>query len=254
MRNSKEPAQKSEKGVILIAVLMVMIAVSIYLPGYVIWAVWDQRNLIRLQRGEEAKAIAQAGLNRAIVNLYIDPVWLDGEINQTTVHLPEPNSPDIFWTLYDKVNLGNGNYTVWIDYLQNPKTCSAGCSFLDKRMLVRSTGTIPSTITLPGAFSTLEEYVNYDVVRNLTWTVSYANLQPAINEAISNGWNNSDFGITDTILTENININTAMNFTIRGCFAPCFSYRSCADYHTTIRGNWTVTGGANINLSGITIE
>jgi hypothetical protein len=118
-------------------------------------------------------------------------------------------------------------------------------------MFVRSTGTVP------GAMSTLEEYVMYNVVRNLTQIIDYVNLQPAINDVIANNWNNNLIGITDTLLMENITISTAgtaINFTIRGCYDPTWTFRSCMDYHTAIQGNWTVSGNATVDLSGVTIE
>lgn len=242
----------SKEGVILIVVLLVMIAVSIYLPAYFTWSILDQRSLIRQQRADEAGAIAQAGLNRAVLDLSLDSnSWLDGKINQTTVHIPDPNSPDTFWTLYTYSNWtlpygGFGSYTVWIDYLQNPKPCTGGCLFFDKRMRVRSTGTVPQ------ATMTLEQYVYSYVVKNLTWDRLYASLQQAINEVIGAGRDNDTIGITATTLIENIAIS-AKNWTIQGCYAPSFTYRSCSDYHTVIQGNWTVIGTANINLSGITI-
>ena len=256
---------RNEKGVILIVTLIVIIAVSIYLPAYVTWTIWDQRSLIREQKAEEARALAQAGLNRAMLDLYMDAgSWVDGWINNWTVGLPAAGNPDQFWTLYSSLNWtlwdgSLGSYTVWIDYLQNPRSCTSGCTFFDKRMRLHSTGRVIGTLgTL--ASVTLEEYINYNVVKNLTQSLAqgqdilYANLQPAINDAISNNWNNNDFAITDTVLIENININTSMGFTIRGCYAPCFTYRSCSNYHTSFHGNWTVTGGATVNLSGVTIE
>ena len=236
---------------------MVMIAVSIYLPAYFAWSILDQRNLIRQQRADEAGAIAQAGLNRAILDLSVDTgSWLDGDINGWTVSAPASNNPDIFWTLYTYSNWtlpygGFGSYTVWIDYLQNPKTCTGGCTFFDKRMLVRSTGTVPQ------ATRTLEQYVDYYTVKNITWTIPserlYASLAQAINEAIGAGRNNDTIGITATTLIENIAISSN-NWTIQGCYAPSFTYRCCSDYHTVIQGNWTVSGTANVNLSGVTID
>jgi hypothetical protein len=255
-QNFKLKTPNSERGVILIVVFMLIVVVSMYLPGYVVWTIWDQRNLIRQQRAEEARALAQAGLDRARLDLFMDKgSWLDGRINTTAVHVPDINSPDTFWTLYTFLNWtlpygGFGTYTVWIDYLENPSTCVSGCTFFDKRMLVRSTGTVP------GAMSTLEEYVRYNVVRNLTRIIDYANLQPAINDVITGNWNNDIIGITDTVLVENITISPggAINFTIRGCYDPTWTFRSCMDYHTTIQGNWTVSGNATVDLSGVTID
>jgi hypothetical protein len=251
-KNQKPKTTSHEKGVILVVVLMLIIVVSIYLPAYVTWTIWDQRSLIREQKAEDARAIAQAGLNRAVLDLSLDNgSWLDGEINGHPVHAYDSNKPNDFYPLYTGTfysgALPIGSYAVEIRYLYNAATSS----FYDKRMWIRSRGTI--TVIAP-ATETLEQIVDSFVVRNITQNLYYANLQPAIDEAINKNWNNNVFAITDTVLIENININTAMNFTIRGCYAPCFEFRSCADYHTVIHGNWTVAGGANVTLSGITIE
>lgn len=269
MTNHEPRTTRNEKGVILIVALIVIITVSIYLPAYVTWTIWDQRSLIRQQRAEEAKALAQAGLNRAVLDLYMDTgSWLDGDINGNQVvdpadgdGRPDLGNPDRFYPIYWTLGsadwtLGDNNHivNVEIDYLQN---CPGGSciGFFDKRMRLRSTGRVTGTLgTL--ASVTLEEYVNYYVVKNITWTPPdrfYASLQQAINEAQGAGRNNDTVGITATALTENITINSN-NWTIQGCYDPTFSFRSCSDYYTLIRGNWTVSAGANVNLSGVTID
>ena len=243
-----------ERGVVLLAALMVMVVLSLYLPAYVTWAIWDQRNLIRQHSAAEAHAVAQAGLNRAVLDLYLDNnSWLDGDISGHTVHVPDSGDTDKFWTLsYTNWTLGNGSYTIQIRYPYNTATGK----FYDKRMWVRSTGNIANPMTGFTATATLEQFVNYYMVKNIGQDpdnpsddkLSYTSLQPAINDALAN----DNLAIAATTLNENISINKNLN--IRGCYAPCFTFRSCSGYHTLINGNWTVTGGAIVTLSGITID
>ncbi len=236
---------KNEKGMILLVVFMVMTVLSIILPAYVTWSIWDQKNLLRQQKVEEAKALARAGLNRAKLDLHMDSNWLDGEINNTSVTVPDPNNPDTLYTLYADQALGGGTYTVQIDYLQKPKTCTLGCSFYTNRIFVRSTG----TITDPETSSTLEEYVNTYPVKNYTLDKLYALLQLAVDEVRDS----DEIRITAAGLSEDIAI-TSHTFTITGCYDPDFEYRSCNDYASVIQGTLAITGSADVTLSGVTIE
>jgi len=234
----------SEEGMVLILVLLVSVVAAIYLSSYAIWTIWDQKNLLRQGNAEQADKIARAGLNRATQDLYMDTdSWLDGNINGNSVTPPDGGNPDTFTALYSET-LENGSYTVEIDYLQNPKTCISGCSFYDKRMLIRVTATVQ------GAERRLEQIVNAYRVKNITQELFYANLQPAINEADDN----DNIGITAAILNENVSISSAQRFNVKGCYDDKFSRRSCSSYDTLIRGNLTINGNANVNLSGVTIE
>ena len=239
--------KSTNKGVILLVALIVMTVLSLTLPAYVIWSIWDQKNLFLQQKIELANTLAQAGLNRATLDLYLDTdSWLDGEINGNAVHLYDNSSPDAFWTLYaDAATFTpeNLSYRVEIRYLYD----TTNARFYDKRMWVRSTGITPN------ASRTVEELVNSGVVKNLTQNLIYSSLQTAITEALTNGWNNNDIAIAATTLTENIVIG-ALRINIRGCYDPVFSYRSCSEFNSVIQGNVLVVTGADVILGGLTIK
>lgn len=236
----------SKKGAVLMISFMLIIVVTIYLSSYVIWTIWDQRNLLRRQRLEEADKLARAGLNRAIVDLQLESdSWLDGEINGHSVTLPDSGNYTNYYILYHTTQtLPNGNYTVELRYLYD----TGALKFLDKRMWVRSTGITSD------AFRTLEQMVNFSAVKNLgpgaKINTLYANSQPAIDESDSD----DNIGITAVTLRENVSISCPKRFNISGCYDPTFQRRSCGNYYTLIQGNMNITGTANVTLSGVTIE
>ncbi len=217
---------------------LLIVVVTIYLASYVIWTIWDQKNLLRRQRLEEADKLARAGLNRAIVDLQLESdSWLDGEINGYIVTAANASNATAFNALYNQT-LANGNYSVEIKYLydsvNNP---------LDKRMWVRSTGFTAD------AFRALEQMVDFSAVKNLDLDRLYAISQPAVDEA---NFNNS-IAITAVTLRENVTINSFTG-NMSGCYDPTFQRRSCGNYYTLIQGKMNITGSANMTLSGVTIE
>lgn len=224
---------------------MMIILVTIYLSSYVIWTIWDQRNLLRRQRLEEADKLARAGLNRAIVDLQLESdSWLDGEINGYIVTPPASGNYTDYYPLYNATQtLPNGNYTVEIRYLYD----TSQTKFLDKRMWVRSTGITSD------ASRALEQIVNFSAVKNLgpgaKINTLYANSQPAVNEAS----NSDNLAITAVSLRENVTISSFTG-NMSGCYDPTFQRRSCGNYYTLIQGNMNITGSANVTLSGVTIE
>lgn len=237
---------KSQRGVILIAVFMVIAVISVILTGYVTWSIWDQKNLLREQNAEEAKVFAQAGLNRAVLDLRMDNTWVDGKINNTIVAAPNPSNPDDLFTLYADQALGpNGNYTVKIKYLKTVPSCSSGCSFYSDRILVSSSGKILN----PATTITLEQYVDLYPVKNITMPKFYFSLQPGINEVR----NNDSLRITYTTLIENIAIS-GKTYTVRGCCDSDFQPASCIDFPSTIQGNASIGAGANVTLSNLIIR
>ena len=142
------------------------------------------------------------------------------------------------------VPLGSGSYTVEIDYLQDPKSCTTACTFYKRKILIRSTGSIS------GIQKSLEEYVWDDLVKNLTQGIIYGSLQPAIDGAASG----DSIGITGCNLNEDVSI-TAGNLNITGCWNPDFTSRDCAVYQTTIYGSLSVSSTAgDITIGGITIR
>lgn len=231
----------SKRGAVLMISFMMIILVTIYLASYVIWTIWDQRNLLRRQRLEEADKLARAGLNRAIVDLQLEgDSWLDGEINGYIVTPPDSGNYTNYYPLYNATQtLANGNYTVEIRYLYD----TSQTKFLDKRMWVRSTGITSD------AFRALEQMVNFSAVKNLDLDKLYANAQPAVTEASSN----NRIAITAVTLRENVTINSFTG-NMSGCYDPNFQRRSCGNYYTLIQGNMNITGTANVTLSGVTIE
>lgn len=238
----------SNKGVILMVSLMVMVVVSIMLPAYVTWIIWEQKNLLRQRSADFAHNLAQAGLNRAELDLYLDiDSWLDGGINGHTVSLPSAGSPNNFYLLYeDNTTYAPNSYRVELRYLYD---ASQG-SFYDKRMWIRSTGTTPD------ASRTVEGFIDWSVVKNLTRNLTYGSLQPAITKVLAESWDNDNIAITETSLTENISLAPAgaLRINIRGCYDPDFTYRSCSYFHSVIKGNVSVAGQADVILSGVTFE
>ena len=229
-------------------VMIITLVATIYLSSYVVWTIWDQRNLLRQQKVEEAAELAWSGLNRAMLDLSLDGnSWLDGDINGHSVNLPDNATAatrNAFYLLYNGTpeNVTYGNYSVEMRYLYNNVTNK----FYDKRMWVRSTGFTPNASRL------LERIVDLLRVKNLTRDILYASLQTAVNEANDN----DDIAVDEVTLSENVTITSAAvkNFNITGCYNSNFSNSSCGNYHSYIIGNVTVTGNAVVNLSGVTIE
>lgn len=251
------------RGVVLLGVVLVMTVVSIYLAGYALWAIYDQKNLMRQQEVDKAEAFALAGLERARSDLFLDSTWLDGVINGNCVSgcalsncpisgcTPDPDNPDQFYDLYTPAEtpFGEGSYRVQIDYLQYPKDCTSGCAFFyERRILVRSIGYIPNA-SAPQASRTLEEIVSWYKVKNLDQDKLYSMLQPAIDRS-SPG---DRLAITTAVLNENITINSNIN--IKGCYDEDFTpSRNCASYISRISGNVTINSPAQVELGGITIQ
>lgn len=256
--------QGKNKGVILLVTVMVITVISICLAAYAIWAAYDQKNLIRHQQADKANALALAGLERAKADLFLDSgSWLDGEINGTAVTVPNPSQPDTLYNLYTDVALGEGTYTVQIDYLQDPKSCTSGCTFYDKRMWVRSTGTVGTVGSTFGVVSrTLEEIVSWYVVKNVSAPPApggklYSILKPAVGDSTASA---NDLGITQVTLTENVNVDSK-NVIIRGCYDSEFQFRNCMNYPTRISGKIGITdptvwikNTSDVQMGGITIE
>lgn len=246
-----------DKGVVLLGVVLVMTVVSIYLAGYALWAIYDQRNLMRQQEVDKTEALALAGLERARSDLFLDNTWLDGVINGNQLKLdgtpitgPDANNPDQFYDLYTPAEtpFGEGSYRVQIDYLQYPKNCTSGCTFFyERRIRVRSTGYIPNA-SAPQASRTLEEIVSWYKVKNLDQDKLYSMLQPAIDRS-SPG---DHLAITSAVLNENITINSDID--IKGCYDPDFTSRNCSSYTSRISGNVTINSPAQVELGGITIQ
>ena len=237
----------NKKGVVLLGVLLVITLVSLYLTGYVLWAVYDQRNLMRQQKADKAEQLALAGLERAKANLFLDDNWLDGDINGTPVSTPDSNDPDKIYALYSETSLGEGSYKVEIDYLQKPKSCTSGCEFYSQRILIRSTGYIPNEVSCE-VKKVLREIVSWYKIKNLTQGKLYSMLQPAIDEANSG----DTLGITGEELNEDVTINKTL--TIKGCYDVDFNFRNCMDYRTRISGSVTVSSSAGVTMGGLAIE
>lgn len=240
-----------KKGVILITVILLTVVISVYLASYAIWTIYDQRSLLVQQQAENALRLARAGLERARMDLYADSDWDDGTINKTNVTSSDPDDPDPdpLPVLYSNVHLGEGNYTVEIDYLQNPGDCAAGCDFHKQKIFVRSTGTIDYTASGGrNTTKTLEEYVWKNIVKNNITEEFYNELQPAVNAANSGNY----IHITDCRLEEDVIINK--DLIIEGCYDSGFKERDCANYRTIISGTVTVLPGFNVTMGGIIIE
>jgi len=236
----------SKNGVALIMTVIITLVASIYLSSYVIWAIWDQRNLARQHIIEQADELALSGLNRATLDLSLDTdSWLDGNINGHAVNPPNAGNPNAFYVLYNGTaneTLANGNYSVEIRYLFNAGTAR----FYDKRMWIRSTGITSA------ASRVLQQLFDIFRVRNLTRGINYTSLQTAVNEAL----NNEAIGIADVTLNENVTVSpaAAMNYNITGCWNNDFSNRSCGNYHSRIQGRVNALGNATLFMTGVTIE
>jgi len=246
---------KDKKGIVMLSVLLVVTMVSVYLTGYVIWTIYDQRHLLIERKIALAKRIARAGLERAKAELYLDSNWIDGEVNGKNltdslgnpITGPDPNDPDEWYFLYKNVSLGEGNYTVMIDYLQKPRSCTSGCSFYKRRLHLRSIGRVENFV------KTLEEFIWEEPIKNLNQNTYYEELQTAINEA----QDNNTLAITDAVLNElsiNTNSTLAQNFSIKGCYDPSFQTRNCQNYLSYIEGNVTISGNVQVEIGGITVR
>jgi len=247
LKRSEMRLNSDNKGIVLLVVVLIITVISVYLASYVIWAVYDQRNLMRQQKADKAEQLAFAGLERAKADLFLDDNWLDGDINGAPVSTPDSNDPDKICALYSETSFGEGSYKVDIDYLQNPASCTAGCSFYARRIRVRSTGYIPNA-TAPQVSKPLEEIVSLYTVKNLTQSKFYSLLQPAIDGSSSG----DTLAVTGAVLNENITISSNVN--IEGSYDTDFQYRDYVNYHSRISGNVTVTSPANVTMGGITIE
>lgn len=257
IRTTRNEPRGTNKGVALIGTLLVIIVVSVFLAAYATWVIYDQRNLMRQQNTEKADALALAGLARAKQDLFLDSgTWIDSDINGNAVNPPVPISPDAYYKLYCQnptceTSLGEGSYIVEIQYLSTVKDCPTGCTFYDKLIRVRSTGYIPSAAT-PCESRTLEELVSWSTVMNLGRRLLYQRSQTAINESTYPTPANETIGITDAALGENVTITTDEN--IKGCYDPNFGYRNCMDFHTRIKGSVIISGSADVEMGGMTIE
>ncbi len=241
--------KNSKKGMILISVILVIVVVMIYLSSHTFLAVYDRKNLEKEKQVQSALFFAKAGLERAMLELYLDnDSWLDGEINGNVVTVPDVINPDTFVFLYNNQSLGDGFYTVEIDYLQiDPAGGSAPWSFYDKRVLLRSTGTASD-----GTQKVLEQIALWYPVKNLTQVILYTSLQNAVDEA----QDNDVIAITMAKLAENIVIAPAasQSYKIKGGYDSLFQVRSISAYPTIIAGTINIGTNADVELSGITIE
>jgi type II secretory pathway pseudopilin PulG len=256
--NMKQKIKKqrgTNKGVALIGVLLVIIVVTVFLAAYATRVIYDQKNLVRQQNTEKAEALALAGLARAKQDLFLDSgTWTDGNINGNAVTLPDSSHATDPHVLYSETPLGEGSYIVQLQYLTNQKgvtSCSGSCYFYDKLIRVRSTGYVPSAAN-PNQNRTLEELVSWSSVMNLGRRILYYRAQPAVDESTYPTPSNETIGITDTMLGENVTISSDEN--IKGCYDPTFSYRNCMNYHTHIKGSVIISGSADVEMGGMTIE
>ncbi|MCG2712616.1 MAG: hypothetical protein L6416_09900 [Candidatus Omnitrophica bacterium] len=244
-----KPLINSNSGMILINVILVIVVVMIYLSSHTFLALYDQKNLQKEKQVQAAVFFAKAGLERAMLNLYLDSdSWLDGQINKDAVTAPDVNAPDAFYTLYANQAIADGFYTVEIDYLQkDPSGGSIPWDFYDKRMFLRSTGTASD-----GTQKILEQLALWYPIKNLTQSILYSSLQEAVDEA----QDSDEIAITMTKLEENILISPGVYqcYKIRGGYDPSFITRSVADYPTVISGAVTIGTNADVELNGITIE
>jgi len=237
----------NNKGIVLILTTLLIAVVSTSLAAYAIWSIVEQRHLFVKQQAEKAYSLAVAGLQQAKKDLFLDDNWSDGNINGNALNPstpPAPNNPDQYFTLYNNISLGEGNYAVQIKYLQNPKSCQSGCSFNNKQVLLRSTGAIG------GVSATLQEIVSWYLVKNLTQGNLYTALQPGVDDSNSN----DRLAVTQAGLNENVNISGTNNFDIKGCYDGDFGFRDCMNYPTSITGNVTISGSAQVDMGGITIK
>lgn len=232
-----------QKGVVLISVILVVVVGMVYLSSSTFLTLYDQKNLQREKKVQGAEFFAQSGLERAMLDLYLDgDSWLDGEINGNPVNLPEGGNPDKYHELYKDQPLADGFYTVEIDYLQ-----TGGGGFYDKCMLLRSTGRASDNTQ-----KILEQMVFLCTVKNLNQDKKYISLQTAVNEA----QNNETIAIMQGLLAENVTINPAVQkiYKIQGGYDSSFQYRSVSNYPTIIVGDIKVLGQAEVEFSGVTIK
>jgi hypothetical protein len=264
----------NESGVVLLLVMVVIVVISITLPAYVTWTVWEQKNLIRKQSADYAHLLAQAGLNRALVDLGLDDNWIDGNINGNDLLAdfitpcdpspctPDDTEPDKLFLLYNDITTFDilatpfidGIYEVRIRYLYD-----AGGSPYSTMIWVRSTGTTTDATGIL-ATSTLEQLVNTAPVKNIGLDRAnsaddgafYPNLQSAID--------GDDLDLNDTIaitgvtLNEIVNIDSGPHFYIRGCYGYDFLSRDCTNFDSIINGSINVTGSADVDIGGVTIN
>ena len=248
---------ETDKGVALIGVLLVIIVVTVFLAAYATRVIYDQKNLMRQQVLEKADALALAGLAHAKQDLFLDSVsWVDGNISANNVTLPNPSNATAYYTLYNETFLGEGSYKVEIQYQTNPKNvtiCNDPCKFYDKILRVKSTGYIPN-VAQATENRTLQEIVNWNVVMNLGTRELYFLIDKAVDESKYYIYNNETIAITDAMLNlgENLTLSTDQN--IKGCYDPNFGYRNCMDYRTHIRGSVIISGSADVEMGGMTIE
>lgn len=150
--------------------------------------------------------------------------------------------------------LGEGSYKVEIQYQTNPKnqtTCNYPCKFYDKILRVQSIGYIPN-VAQATENRTLQEIVNWNVIMNLGTRTPYFRIDKAVDESQYSTYNNETIAITDAVLGGNFTLPTDQD--IKGCYDPNFNYRNCMDYRTRINGNVTISGNAQVEMGGITIE
>ncbi|MCG2703074.1 MAG: hypothetical protein L6366_01690, partial [Candidatus Omnitrophica bacterium] len=234
---------------ILIGVILVIFVVMVYLSSQTFLVVYDQKNLQKEKKAQSAVFFAKAGLERAMLDLYLDDdSWLDGEINNNAVTVADVNNPDNFVSLYNNQPLGDGFYTVEIDYLQkDPSGGSPPWDFYDKRMFLRSTGTASD-----GTQKILEQIALWYPIKNLTQGILYTSLQNAVDDV----QDNDDIAVTMVKLAENIVISPAAykRYKIKGGYDSLFQIRLIAEYPTIIAGTVNIGTNADVELSGITIE
>ena len=127
----------NEKGSLFVIVYMVVFVLLIAGAAFLVISSNDSRISERQLRTTQALLIAQAGMNRALNDLYVDYVnstdWTDGDINGTTAG---PNTGAYYDLTYGSTTLNTGSYAV---SLQN----IAGAN---DQMWVRSVGTVGDAI------------------------------------------------------------------------------------------------------------
>lgn len=157
---------KSNRGAALIICMVIIIMVTIYLAGYIIWGNFDLVNMQRAEFTERAEGLARAGLNRAIAEFSAKSMpWTDNVFPSTPPtqvtgcfnspgSCPNPSDPGHFYTLstYNDAQLpppplpagavNFGNYTVQVKYLPTVATCTTGCTFYTDRVWLHSIGSV----------------------------------------------------------------------------------------------------------------
>jgi len=145
---------KSNSGAVLIVAVIIIIAITVYMCGYVMWVVYDQHNMFRRLDTERAMELARAGLSRASVDLSSDSGWADGDINGNPIApaLPATSGTNIVRNLYLNsciCEVGtaacptcpNAFYNVSITYLYNS---TGSHPLIPNRVWIRSTGRVTS--------------------------------------------------------------------------------------------------------------